>query len=176
MKKYKFLATPLLVLCLPLLSLLSGGCAPDGSLQNNGKAKELSVSKWVKGGPVDVTDGKNVYVLEFWATWCPPCRQSIPHLTAMQKKYKDQGVVFIGISDEKAEVVEPFVAEQGAQMDYVVAIDRNRATYENYMSAHGQQGIPCAFLIDKEGQIAWIGHPMFLDILDTPLKQLLSQP
>jgi len=173
MKKYQFLITPLLALCLPLLGILSGGCAPDVSLQNQGKAKELSVSKWVKGEPVDVTDGKNVYVVEFWATWCGPCRQSIPHLTELQKKYKDQGVVFIGISDEDAEVVEPFVAKQGEQMDYVVAIDQKGATHKNYMAAHGQRGIPCSFLINKEGEIAWIGHPLALDI---PLKQLLSQP
>ncbi|HQC42810.1 MAG TPA: TlpA disulfide reductase family protein [Verrucomicrobiota bacterium] len=172
MKKYNFLITPLLALCLPLMGILSGGCAPDASLQSQGKAEKLSVSKWVKGEPADVTDGKNVYVVEFWATWCPPCRQSIPHLTELQKKYKDRGVVFVGISNEKAETVETFVTEQGGQMDYVVALDQDNATHKNYMSAHGQQGIPCAFLISKEGEIVWIGHPM---ALESPLKDLLSR-
>ena len=58
-------------------------------------------------------------------------------------------------------------------MEYVVALDQDNATHKNYMSAYGQRGIPCAFLINKEGDIAWIGHPM---TLDSPLNQLLSQP
>ncbi|MBR6460698.1 MAG: TlpA family protein disulfide reductase [Verrucomicrobia bacterium] len=73
------------------------------------KAKALTISEWVKGSAVDVTDGKNVYVVEFWATWCGPCRNTIPHLTELPKKYKDQGVVFLGVSSENAEDVKPFV-------------------------------------------------------------------
>ena len=54
---------------------------------------------FVKGEPVEFTPGK-VYVVEFWATWCPPCKDSIPHLTELSKKYEDQGVVIIGITNE----------------------------------------------------------------------------
>ena len=53
------------------------------------KAKELTISQWVKGEPADVTDGEHIYVVEFWATWCGlPAKH--PHLTELQKKYKDQ--------------------------------------------------------------------------------------
>ncbi len=123
------------------------------------KAPALQISHWVKGDAVDVTDGKAVYVVEFWATWCPPCRESIPHLTELQKKYGDK-VVFVGISDEKKDVVEKFVTKQGDKMDYVVAIDKNDGTSKGYMREFGQNGIPHAFIVDKHGKIVWHDHPM----------------
>ena len=65
-------------------------------------AAELKIAKWVKGEPVTISaDAKNIYVVEFWATWCPPCRTSIPHLTEMQKRFKEKNVTIIGITDEK---------------------------------------------------------------------------
>ncbi len=90
-------------------------------------APPLQISEWVKGGPVKLADGKGktIYVIEFWATWCPPCRASIPHLTELQKKFKDKGVVFVGISNEKLATVKKFVKQMGDKMDYVVAIDQD---------------------------------------------------
>jgi thiol-disulfide isomerase/thioredoxin len=124
-------------------------------------AKPLDIKEWVKGSPVDLAagKGKTVYVVEFWATWCPPCRASIPHLTELQKKFKDKGVVFIGVSDEKSDVVKKFVEKMGDKMDYTVAIDGGK-TAEGYMEAYGINGIPHAFIVDKAGKIAWHGHPM----------------
>ena len=125
-------------------------------------APELNITEWIKGKAVrfDQGKGKNLYVVEFWATWCGPCRVSIPHLTEMQKKFADQGVVFIGVSDEPADTVKPFVEKMGDKMEYVVAIDPARKTHEGYMKAFGVGGIPHAFLVDKAGVIAWHGHPM----------------
>ena len=76
-------------------------------------AAPLSIKEWVKGKPVDVKDGKNIYVVEFWATWCGPCRTSIPHLTELQKKFKDKGVVFVGVSDEVGREGEALRREDG---------------------------------------------------------------
>ena len=97
-----------------VLFIFAGALALAGSLFSadlGDEAKPLQISKWVKGKKVDLAKGKGkkVYVVEFWATWCPPCRTTIPHLTELQKKYKDKGVVFIGVSDEKASVVKKFV-------------------------------------------------------------------
>ena len=124
-------------------------------------AKPLDIKDWVKGGPVDLASGKGktIYVVEFWATWCPPCRTSIPHLTEMQKKFKEKGVVFIGVSSEKTEVVKKFVEKMGDTMDYTVAVDGGK-TSEGYMEAYGISGIPHAFIVDKAGKIIWHGHPM----------------
>ncbi len=145
--------------------ILAGALAFAGSLlaaDLGDEAKPLSIAEWVKGDAVDMAKGKGekVYVVEFWATWCPPCLTSIPHLTEMQKKFKDQGVVVIGITDEKVKTVNRFVEKMGDKMDYLVAIDENKETSLAYMKAYGQNGIPHAFVVDKEGRVAWHGHPM----------------
>jgi thiol-disulfide isomerase/thioredoxin len=137
-------------------------------------APPLNLAKFVKGDAVNLAKGKGsqVYVVEFWATWCGPCRTSIPHLTELQKKYKDQGVTIIGVSDETAAEVEPFVKEMGSKMDYVVAVDRDRATFAAYMEAFEQGGIPTAFVVDKAGKVVWYGHP--LGGLDGVLEKVVA--
>lgn len=136
-------------------------------------AAPLVIKEWVQGGPVDVKDGKNLYVVEFWATWCGPCRQSIPHLNELQKKLRDKGVVVVGISDEASEIVKPFVKKMGAKMEYAVACDDLRQTYANYMDAYGYNGIPTAFVVGKDGRVLWHGHPMAG--LDQALNRFISE-
>ena len=86
-------------------------------------APKLAVKSFVKGETVsEFEPGKN-YVVEFWSTWCGPCRASIPHLTELQKKHS--GVTFIGVSvfEKDQSKVKPFVEEMGDKMAYRVAID-----------------------------------------------------
>lgn len=125
-------------------------------------APELTITDWAQGDPVKMADGKgkNIYVVEFWATWCGPCRTSIPHLTKMQEEYKDDNVIFIGVSDEPMSKVKPFVKKMGDQMAYTVASDTTRTMHKNYMSEFGVNGIPHAFIVDKAGNLVWHGHPM----------------
>jgi thiol-disulfide isomerase/thioredoxin len=158
------------------LSLLSFVALCAASLQAaelGDPAKPLDIKEWVKGSPVDLSSGKGktVFVVEFWATWCPPCRASIPHLTELQRKFRDKGVVFIGISDEKADVVKKFVEKMGDKMNYTVALDTGK-TAEGYMEAYGVNGIPHAFVVNKEGNLVWHGHPM--DKLEETLEAVLS--
>jgi peroxiredoxin len=137
-------------------------------------AAALTLSETVKGQPVDLAagKGKQTYVVEFWATWCGPCRTSIPHLTKLQSQFKDRNVTFVGISDETADKVKPFVEKMGEKMDYVVALDTDRKTSMAYMKAFNQNGIPTAFVVDTEGRIAWVGHPM--GGLDKALEEIVS--
>jgi len=136
-------------------------------------AKPLEIKDWVKGGPVDLSagKGKTIHVVEFWATWCAPCLTSIPHLTELQRQFKDKGVVFVGVSNEKTDVVKKFVDKMGDKMDYTVAIDAGK-TSEGYMEAYGAEGIPHAFVVDREGKVVWEGHPM--DGLDKVLAQMVE--
>lgn len=159
----------LIVTTLVALSVLSATAA--GKLGQD--APPLQIASWIKGKPVDLaaTKDKQVVVVEFWATWCGPCRQSIPHLTELQRKFKDQ-VVFLGISDETESKVKPFVEKMGDKMDYVVALDDHRKTSAGYMSAFGINGIPHAFIVDKNGKIAWHGHPM--DDMEDVLKEVVA--
>jgi thiol-disulfide isomerase/thioredoxin len=132
------------------------------------EAPAISVSRWIKGDPVDHLDPKKIYVVEFWATWCGPCRISIPHLTALQKKYREKGVTLIGVSvDQNRNAVVPYVKEMGDKMDYTVAIDdvpegQVGRTADSWMEAADQRDIPTAFIV-RDGKIAWIGHPMAMD-------------
>lgn len=135
-------------------------------------AAPLHIAEWIKGKPVDLAaaKGKQVVVVEFWATWCGPCRTSIPHLTELQKKFKD--VVFIGVSDEDADTVKPFVKRMGDKMDYTVAVDKDGKTSAGYMGAYGINGIPHAFIVDKESRVVWLGHPM--DRLEETLAEVVA--
>lgn len=142
------------------------------------KAPELKVEAFVKGTPVKSFEKGKVYVVEFWATWCGPCVAAFPHLSENQAKYKDK-VTFIGTNiwerpydANTLEKVKAFVEEQGDKMAYTVAFDGKAAAMDSaYMKAAGRNGIPCAFIVNQEGRIAWIGHPMSMD--DT-LKQVVD--
>jgi thiol-disulfide isomerase/thioredoxin len=130
-------------------------------------APPLTVGSWVKGDPVKNLEPGKLYVIEFWATWCVPCKRSIPHLTEMTKENPD--VTFIGCDcwEKDESLVAPFVQNMGDKMDYHVATDsrpgKEGSMATNWMKAAGRNGIPAAFLVDKDGKIAWIGHPMAME-------------
>jgi len=124
-------------------------------------APALKVAEWIKGTPVDLKTGKgkNVYIVDFWATWCPPCRASIPILNELQKKYKDKGLLLVSISDEHPRLIRPFVKQMGPKMHFIVAADKRQATTKAYLGGVGMSGIPYVFVIDKSGRLAWHGSP-----------------
>jgi thiol-disulfide isomerase/thioredoxin len=124
-------------------------------------AAPLTGLEYIQGKPIVKFEEGKVYVVEFWATWCGPCKVSIPHLTEVQKKYKDKGVTVIGISDEEElGPIKDFVKAQGEKMVYTVAWDPKRKVSDGYMTRFKQQGIPTAFIVDQKGKVAWYGHPM----------------
>lgn len=108
----------------------------------------------------ELVSNPKVRVVEFWATWCGPCKQSIPHINELYQSQQPNGLEVIGVSDETRAKVEPFVRKQGSQMSYTVALDSGKKVSSAYMQAAGQNGIPCAFVIGQNNKIVYIGHPM----------------
>ncbi|HIA71979.1 MAG TPA: redoxin domain-containing protein [Phycisphaerales bacterium] len=153
--------------------------APPTPLFIGDKAPAISVDHWIKGDAIEGFEYGQVYVMEFWATWCGPCVSSMPHLSSVQEEYGDK-VKIIGVSSEKSpEVVTTFLAKTNKRDDklnndrmrYTVAVDPDRSTSRVFMEASSQRGIPTAFIVNQKGQVAWIGHPMYID---EPLKEIVE--
>jgi len=113
--------------------------APDFALKDaDGKTVHLSDYK-----------GK-VVLLDFFATWCGPCKIEIPWFTEMERKNKDRGFAVLGVSmdDEGWELVKPFLADLNVNYRVVIGNDQTASIYG------GVDALPTTFLIDKEGKIA----------------------
>lgn len=133
-------------------------------------APEIRVARFLKGEPVTGFAPGTVHVVEFWATWCGPCKASIPHLTALQERHPEVQVLGIAVTWTDLDELAAFVEAQGAAMGYRVAADaspepgmKRGAMHRSWCEAAYQRGVPTAFVVDRGGRIAWIGHPMELD-------------
>lgn len=151
------------------VALATATQAEESKLKVGDPAPKLQVAKWVQGEPVKAFESGKIYIVEFWATWCGPCRVSIPHLNELHEKFKDQGLIVIGqdVWERDETLVAPFVKKMGEKMTYRVALDDKSVETDGvmamtWMKAANQNGIPAAFVVNKQGKIAWIGHPMTL--------------
>jgi peroxiredoxin len=88
-----------------------------------------------------------VILLNFWATWCPPCNRELPDMQALYDKYKDQGLVVLAITDEETSKVQPFIAKR--KLTYPVLLDPNRKVNDEF----GIEGIPRTFVYDRDGNL-----------------------
>lgn len=166
-----------------LMATVVLGWAPAGTagerLKVGDPAPMLADMEFVKGDKVAKLDRGKIYVIEFWATWCGPCRAIIPHLTKLQAKHKD--VIFIGVSayERDPKGVKAFVEKMGDKMVYRVSLDtvpegsepKDGKMAKSWMAAAALWFVPRAFIVNAEGKIAWIGHP---GGLDEPLEQIVA--
>ena len=169
--------------------LVASALGADQTLLSVGSvAPELNVQHWFpradgKTQKVSKFEPGKVYVVEFWATWCGPCVQGMPHLAQLQREYAEKGVQIIGVSSEDVDTVNRFL-QQGvpqraepntkeksagpqtyAQLTsaYSLSCDPDESTEKSYMQAAYQSTIPKAFIVGKDGKIEWIGHPGEMD-------------
>jgi thiol-disulfide isomerase/thioredoxin len=137
-------------------------------------APEFTLPAISKPGEVKLSDYKgHVVYLDFWATWCSPCRKSFPWMDEMQQRYKDKGLKVVAISvDRKRDIIEKFLKEM--EPSFTVAQDDQGAVAKAYQL----RGMPTSFLIDREGHIA-LTHMGFRtkerDKLESAIQTLLEK-
>ncbi len=139
-------------------------------------APELQLAHFPRGEAITSLEPGQTYVVEMWATWCGPCIAAFPHLAELQKKYEGKlNVIGVNIweqaeGEERVELINDFVAEH-TEMQYTVAIEEGTAMADTWMKPANRNGIPSAFIVDGEGRVAWMGHPM---AMDEPLDEIIS--
>lgn len=152
MKRYAYWFLALAAVVSPVKGLagLIGDTAPP-----------LVVQEWIKGQPVEIKPGTNIYVIEIWESSIPACRACITNLNDLQRRFKSNGVVVLGVSDEPLKQIREFVEHRyGTNIDYAIAADDRRKTALTYMMPIKQRGLPYAFVVGTNGILLWHGHPL----------------
>jgi len=157
-------------IALKLVGLVALGVALKVYLQQGGgvdlkKENLLPVTVTFLQGEKPVDD--RPLLMEFWATWCPSCRESIPHLNSIYEQFHPKGLSVVGISREDAATVQAFLQE--VPMKYPVALDPKL----RYVSALNVNAIPQAFLVNREGKVVWDGDPTTLT--DADIEKVLGR-
>jgi len=133
--------------------------APEFSLKDvNGTEKKLSDFRG------------SVVIIDFWATWCPPCREEIPHFVELYNQYKDQGLEIIGVSmDQSPERIIPGFIEKN-NINYTILFGEDKV-YDLY---GGINAIPTTFIVDKEGNLVrkYVGYRE-KGVFEQDIKELL---
>jgi thiol-disulfide isomerase/thioredoxin len=137
------------------LTALAGGYFLYFSLPRSSDISQLTSENFydLSGNPskIDDWDG-NVRVVNFWATWCAPCREEIPGFVRLQREYGDKGVVFIGIAVDDREKVAQFAADIG--MNYPVLIAEFGAMELSRTAGNRLQALPFTMVLNRDGELA----------------------
>lgn len=143
------------------------------TLQIGDRAPEFSVAQWLCGEPLDNLQSGKAYLVEFWASWCGPCAEVMPHLSELQSAYPDITFLSIAVWEENSQDPAEFVKARKSSISHRVAIDKrdngnekpDSSMADTWLRAAGEAGVPTAFLVNQDGLIAWIGHPAELDLI-----------
>jgi len=163
----------LLVSVFVMVSLAAGpqGCAASDNSAARRPAADFQLTD-LNGTPLSLSSLKGkVVLIDFWATWCPPCRMEIPHLKELYASYKGKGLEIVGLSiEEDAGAVKGFVQSNGIPYPVALADAKLQQAYG------GIRGIPTAFLVDKKGRIAkqLFGYTD-KEVFDREIQKLLSE-
>ena len=139
---------------------------PKITLRVGDPAPPLLVDEWMQGKQISEYSKDKFYIVEFWATWCIPCIRAMPHLSEISKQYADDGlevVAFTSGASNPRDAVKAFVDKRGKDFHFRFAFSESDETNKSFMQAAGKQAIPCSFVIDREGKVAYIGLPHDLD-------------
>lgn len=148
---------------------MMGACAKSGAVEIGDKAPDFTLQDInAKTGNLSDYNGK-VIILDFFASWCPPCRQEIPDFIDLQKRYVDKGFTMVGISLVSAGDSKDFAAQQG--INYPVLVDNGKVS-ELYGPV---RSIPTTFVIGKDGKIAkkYIGYRP-KEVFENDIREMLK--
>jgi alkyl hydroperoxide reductase subunit AhpC len=148
----------------PLVVLLAG-FVPRAGLGGliGTPAPPLVVQEWINGKPVEIKAGTNIFVVEIWHASSPAKLAIITNLNDIQKRFKTNGVVVVGISDEPVEKIKANIQHDGTNImniEFAIAADNRRKTSLEYMKSIGQAAIPRAFVVGTNGNLLWHGPPL----------------
>ena len=165
MRKFKFGK----ILVMTLTVLLLGACSKSGAIEVGDKAPDFAL-KDMDGKTVNLSDYKGkVVVLDFFASWCPPCREEIPDFIGLQKSYGAGSFSMVGVAMVSLNEAKEFAKKMG--INYPVLIDDGKVS-----TVYGPvRSIPTTFVIDKDSKIAkfYIGYRP-KDVFENDIKALLK--
>jgi thiol-disulfide isomerase/thioredoxin len=130
-----------------LITSLSG-CSDNGAKKDATRASDFTL-KDLSGREVSLSDFRGkVVLLDFWATWCSPCRASIPHLNGLSRKYRERGLEILGINLDQGDPGPVLAFRRAMKIEYPIL-----SGTPEVMRAYGINPIPASFLIDRRGNI-----------------------
>lgn len=151
--KYRLLIAAILALITSLyLAKQFGIIAPSSSQPSQAQVLLDARFNALNGSEVSLKTWQNkIIVLNFWATWCPPCREEMPELSKMQDQYKDQNLVIVGLSTEDLDTTKNFIAEQPVSYP-ILAGDMQAMSFAESLG-NNQSILPYTVVIDEKGQL-----------------------
>ncbi len=144
MRNLRFIA----IVAAAFILLMTSGCSRSVATEIGDTAQDFTLSD-TSGRPVSLSNFKGkVIILNFFATWCPPCRSEIPDFVKLQRAYRPQGLLIVGVSTEEMDKLEDFAIKNG--VNYPVLVDSGGKVHHVYGPI---RAIPTTFIIDKEFKV-----------------------
>lgn len=167
----------LIIVC--LVSFKSIGCFSQENepiLGIGDKAPPIKDVTWLKGDPVNSFEKGHIYIIEFGYIGCPGCNISIPHMSEITEKYKDQATLISVFYNEKQSLMPKFLESMGNAIKYSVVIDdeEKKTMQGSWLKPAGINYAPAAFIVNQEGVIVWIGTPQKGGGIDKALEEILE--
>jgi len=174
------------LIVLVLLVIWASGCGVETEIEEIGELEEVIITEkeWgdapdftlpdLEGNSLTLSDFRGkVIILNFWATWCPPCRKEIPDFVELYEKYKDEGLLIIGVNLDKGDSRAVKQFSKNYKINYPIVLGNVNVT-QDY---GGIRGIPTTFVIDRKGDIKekYVGYRPRATF-ENAVKKLLEIP